>query len=118
GGTGTIGGNVAIADGATLAPGAGGAGTLVIGGDLQLLAGSTLAFEFGEANAEGGTLNDLVTVGGDLTLDGTINVSVSAGGAFGTGVYRVFNYAGALTDNGLSLGSAPASDVTVQTSIA
>jgi fibronectin-binding autotransporter adhesin len=118
GGTGTIGGNVAIADGATLAPGAGGAGTLVIGGDLELLAGSTLAFEFGEANAEGGTLNDLVTVGGDLTLDGTINVSVSAGGAFGTGVYRVFNYAGALTDNGLSLGSAPASDVTVQTSIA
>lgn len=118
GGTGTIGGDVALADGATLTPGAGGAGTLAIGGDLALASGSKLAFEFGEADVAGGALNDLVTVGGDLTLDGTIDVSVPAGGAFGAGVYRVFDYGGALTDNGLSLGAVPAGDVAVQTSIA
>ena len=106
GGTGTIGGDVTLADGATLTPGAGGAGTLTIGGDLSLAAGTTLAYEFGAANTIGGALNDLVNVGGDLVLDGTINVTVPAGGAFDVGVYRVFNYGGALTDNGLTLGVA------------
>lgn len=77
------------------------------------------AFEFGEANVAGGALNDLVDVGGDLVLDGTLNVSVSAGGSFGGGVYRVFNYGGALTDNGLTLGTMPiGSELSVQTAIA
>ena len=119
GGTGTIGGDVMLADGAILTPGAGGAGTLAIGGSLSMAPGSTLAFEFGEANVTGGALNDLVTVGGDLTLDGTIDVTVPAGGAFDAGVYRVFDYGGALTDNGLALGAMPTgSAVAVQTSIA
>ena len=52
-------------------------------------------------------------------LDGTINVTVPAGGAFDVGVYRVFNYGGTLTNNGLTLGTLPVgSDVAVQTSIA
>src|SRR5690606_6642226 len=63
--------------------------------------------------------NDLVNVSGDLLLDGTINVSVPAGGDFGAGVYRVFNYGGALIDNGLELGTLPdGSSAGVQTSIA
>ncbi|WP_395397577.1 autotransporter outer membrane beta-barrel domain-containing protein [Novosphingobium sp. BL-8A] len=119
GGTGTIGGNVALADGATLSPGAGGTGTLTIAGDLSLSSGSKLDFAFGSAGVAGGTLNDLVNVGGDLTLDGTIDVSASAGGTFSIGVYRVFNYDGTLTDNGLTVGTSPAgSNLTVQTSIA
>ncbi|MCW6528634.1 autotransporter-associated beta strand repeat-containing protein [Sphingomonas sp. MMSM20] len=119
GGTGTIGGSVTIANGAVLTPGAGGAETLTIGGNLSLGAGATLAYEFGSADTPGGALNDLVNVAGNLTLDGTINVSVSAGGAFDVGVYRVFNYGGALTDSGLTLGALPAgSNVSVQTSIA
>ena len=119
GGTGTIGGDVTLADGATLAPGAGAVGTLTINGNLALASGSRLAFEFGEANAVGGALNDLVAVGGDLTLDGTIDVTVPAGGAFDAGVYRVFDYGGTLTDNGLALGTMPAgSDTIVQTSVA
>jgi fibronectin-binding autotransporter adhesin len=119
GGGGTIGGDVRLASGATLSPGAGGAGTLTIGGDLTLASGTQLAYELGQANVAGGALNDLVEVGGDLTLDGTINVTVPTGGAFGAGLYRVFNYGGALTDNGLTLGALPASGgVTVQTSIA
>jgi fibronectin-binding autotransporter adhesin len=117
-GRGTLGGDVTIADGGILAPGTS-PGTMTIAGHLSLSAGSILDFEFGEAGVAGGTLNDLINVGGDLVLDGTLNVSVSAGGAFGAGIYRVFNYGGALTDNGLSLGLMPAGSMaTVQTSIA
>ena len=119
GGTGTIGGNVTLADGATLTPGAGGAGTLTVVGDLSLAAGTTLAYEFGQAGIVGGSLNDLVNVGGDLTLDGTINITVPTGGAFDVGVYRVFNYGGTLTNNGLVVGTLPGgTSATVQTSIA
>jgi fibronectin-binding autotransporter adhesin len=121
GGAGIIGGGVIIADGATLQPGStlGAASTLTIKGDLSLGAGSKLAMQFGEANVEGGGFNDLVNVGGDLTLDGTLDVSVSPGGLFGAGIYRVINYAGTLTDNGLTLGAMPAdSDVFLQTSVA
>lgn len=119
GGFGIIGGDVTIADGATLAPGAGGPGALTINGNLALASGATLDFEFGQANNPGGLLNDVVNVGGDLTLDGTLDVAVPAGGAFDIGLYRIANYAGSLTDNGLALGTLPAgADVAVQTSIA
>ena len=66
GGTGIIGGDVTVADGATLAPGSNGVGTLTVNGSLGLSAGSTLNYEFGQANTPGGALNDLVNVGGDL----------------------------------------------------
>src|SRR3546814_17913541 len=76
-----------------------------------------LAMQFGEANAVGGELNDLIEVGGDLVLDGTLDVSVPAGGTFGPGIYRVINYGGALTNNGLDLGVMPAGRTSaVQTS--
>ena len=117
GGTGVIGGNVNLSG--TLSPGAGGAGTLTINGDLIISPTATLAYEFGQAGVAGGALNDLVNIGGDLILDGTINVTVPTGGAFDAGVYRVFNYGGTLTDNGLTLGALPGgSNVAVQTSIA
>ncbi|MDX3900374.1 MAG: autotransporter-associated beta strand repeat-containing protein [Sphingobium sp.] len=120
GGSGTIGGGVTIADGATLSPGAASMapGTLTIAGDLALSSGALLAYEFGQANVPGGPLNDLVDVGGNLVLDGTINVTVPAGGSFDPGLYRVFNYAGGLTDNGLAIGTIPSSSYYVQTSIA
>jgi fibronectin-binding autotransporter adhesin len=120
GGSGVIGGDVAVADGATLSPGAadGTPGTLAISGNLALSSGSILNYSFGEANVPGGTFNDLTTVGGNLVLDGTLNVSVSSGGTFGPGVYRVFSYNGALTNNGLSVGSIPSTNYFVQTAIA
>ncbi|MHA4838718.1 autotransporter-associated beta strand repeat-containing protein [Sphingopyxis sp. MSC1_008] len=117
GGTGIIGGDVSVADGATLAAGSGGVGTLTVNGNLALSAGSLLDFELGQANVAGGSLNDLVDVGGDLVLDGTLNVTVPGGGSFGPGIYRLFNYGGALTDNGLALGAIPGSGVAVQTAI-
>ncbi|NGM51102.1 autotransporter outer membrane beta-barrel domain-containing protein [Caulobacter sp. 602-2] len=121
GGSGVIGGSVSVADGAILAPGgsAGAAGTLTINGGLTLSNGSILDFQLGQAGVAGGGLNDLLVVKGDLTLDGVLNVSQSAGGTFGAGVYRLVSYDGALTDNGLRIGATPASDPSyVQTSVA
>ncbi|MET3654913.1 outer membrane autotransporter protein, partial [Dyella japonica] len=116
-GNGTIGGNVAISDG-ILAPG-NSPGTLTIGGDLSLTAASVLNYEFGQAGVVGGPLNDLTVVGGNLTLAGTLNVSTSAGGSFGPGLYRVISYGGTLTDNGLVLGTQPAGSMDlVQTAVA
>lgn len=116
GGIGTIGGDVAVADGGILAPG-NSPGTLTVTGTLTLAPGSLLNYEFGQADVEGGALNDLTIVNGDLVLDGTINVTVSAGGAFGPGIYRVFNYAGLLTDHGLEVGAVPVGGYYVQVSV-
>ncbi|HSW24421.1 MAG TPA: autotransporter-associated beta strand repeat-containing protein, partial [Burkholderiaceae bacterium] len=119
GGTGRIAGSVTVQDGGHIAPGAS-PGTLTIGGDLSLSAGSLLEYEFGQANVPGGPLNDLMVVGGNLLLDGTLNVTQSAGGTFGPGVYRVINYSGALNNQGLNLGTLPGSSgpYFVQTSVA
>ncbi|WP_371365448.1 autotransporter domain-containing protein [Pseudomonas sp. QL9] len=118
GGSGSIGGSVVVSDG-LVAPGNASVGTLTIGGDFSLASASALNFEFGQAGVVGGPLNDWLTVGGNLTLDGTLNVMQSAGGNFAPGLYRVINYSGTLTDNGLLLGSQPAGSVnTIQTSIA
>ncbi|MRS14726.1 autotransporter outer membrane beta-barrel domain-containing protein [Enterobacteriaceae bacterium RIT691] len=111
GGHGTLGGNVIMGDNATLQPGDIGTGTLTISNGKSLTLGkNTLSdFEFGESYRPGGNLNDLVDVAGDLTLGGTLNVSTAAGGSFGPGVYRIYNYGGSLHNDGqLTLGSLPA----------
>jgi fibronectin-binding autotransporter adhesin len=121
GGAGTIGGDVSVAGGATLAPGAapGIAGTLNINGSLALASGARLDYGFGQANTVGGTQNDLIRVAGDVTLGGTINVTQTAGGSFGPGIYRVISYSGSLLGGTLSTGTLPSgSNTTVQTSIA
>lgn len=118
GGKGTLGGAVTVADGATLSPGdvAGTAGTLTIKGDLALGAASTLAVDFGRANEVGGTLNDLVNVGGNLTLGGTIQVNQTTGGTFGPGLYRIASYGGTLSDLGTTV--SPSSGLILQKSVA
>lgn len=120
GGTGTIGGSVSLADGATLTPGMAGStpGALTINGDLNLSAGTNLDYRLGQSGVEGGALNDLVNIKGDLVLDGVLNVSVPPGGTYEPGLYRLMNYNGTLTNNGLALGVMPASNNYVQTSVA
>jgi fibronectin-binding autotransporter adhesin len=113
GGNGTVGGDVIIADGATLAPGAQPQvpATLTIAGDLTLNPTSNLFYNMVQANVAGGQLNDLINVGGGLVLDGVVNVA-DQGQTLGPGVYRIINYGGTLTDHGLTIGSfmtAPAS---------
>lgn len=118
GGTGIIGGDVSLADG-TLAPGSSGAaGTLTINGDLTLSGGSILSMQFGQAGTAGGALNDLITVKGNLTLDGTLDVTETVGGSFGPGLYRIIDYTGVLTDKGLNVGMLPSGNGVIQTSIA
>jgi autotransporter-associated beta strand protein len=118
-GNGSVAGAVSIDKGGVLSAGNGGVGTLALG-SLSLADGAVLEFDLGQANAAGGTLNDLVSVNGDLQLDGTLNVAQSKGGTFGAGIYRLIDYTGALTDNGLDVGMAPvaAEDLQVQTSVA
>jgi autotransporter-associated beta strand protein len=118
GGNGTLGGDVNVADGATLAPGAVGAvGTLTINGSLNLASGALLNFDF--AQASGGTqASDLINVKGNLTLAGTLNASVASGGDLGPGVHRLINYDGSLVNNGLNLGTLPSDHWVVQTGVA
>ncbi|HEY5711418.1 MAG TPA: autotransporter-associated beta strand repeat-containing protein [Allosphingosinicella sp.] len=103
GGTGSIGGTVTIASGAILEPGTS-PGTLDVGA-LLLTSGSLLNYDLGLPDVVGGGVSDLVNVAGALTLDGTLNIA-DAGG-FSRGVYRLFDYGGALTDNGLLIGGLP-----------
>ena len=105
GGTGTINGAVTIASGGSLAPGSSsGPGTLTLG-SLTLNPGASVHYVLGTANVQGGPTNDLIDVTGPLTLAGTLDVSSS--GSLSLGLYRLFNYGGALVDNGLALGTLP-----------
>ncbi|CAB3912443.1 hypothetical protein LMG26858_04810 [Achromobacter anxifer] len=117
--TGTLRGNGTIAGAVTVT---GGTLDLATGrtlsvGSLALDPNSWLQLSLGAPVAGGG--NALLNVNGDLTLDGTLVIK-DAGG-FGTGVYRLMNYTGSLTDNGLKLGKLPGvvleSDLQVQTSV-
>lgn len=111
GGSGTLGGAVSMADGSTLKAGA---ATPLSVGSLALSSGSTLDFALGAPGAS----TTAVNVAGNLTLDGTLNVT-DAGG-FGIGVYQLFRYGGALTNNGLTLGTLPVGlgNLSLQTALA
>jgi len=83
--------------------------------DLSMTGNTIVDARLGAENATA-----LFDVAGDLTLDGTINVT-NVGG-FGQGIYRIFTYGGALDDRGLELGTIPegydADNLAVQTSVA
>ena len=115
GGSGSTTGIVTLQDGAILAPGGlGASGTLALGG-LVMASGSIFEVDLGAPGIVGGT-NDLIEISGDLTLDGTLNITDA--GAFGGGLYRLMNYGGTLTDLGLEIGTVPggftASDLAIE----
>ncbi|MGF6254511.1 fibronectin-binding autotransporter adhesin [Ensifer sp. LBL] len=90
GGSGRIGGNVTV-DG-TLSAG-NSPGTITIGGDLTLNAGSNSVFELNTPGLVGSAAgNDLVKVGGNLTLGGALDAQVAS-----AGYYRLFEYDGTLS---------------------
>jgi len=95
GGDGTVHGKTAVtvAD-ATVAPGMS-IGTLNVVGNLLLGPATVLNFDFGPAGA-----CDLLSVTGNLRLDGTLNV-LDAGLEAGT--YTFITYTGSLMDNGLDV---------------
>ena len=111
-GGGTVGGAVTVNSGGTLA---GIAGQVLTTGPLTLNSGSNINVVLGTPESAG-----LFNVNGPLTLAGTLNVADLGG--FGPGSYRLFNYTGALTDNGVAFGTVPSgttpASLTVQTSVA
>lgn len=112
GGSGTI-GALTVSSGGTLAPG-NSPGTLTVGGTLSLENLSILSFELNPTNTTvGGSINDLITGVTNLTLDGLLNVTASTSSFTGvtSGVWRLFNYTGSLTDNALTLNTMPALDL-------
>lgn len=108
GGTGTIQGASTVFG--TLAPGAT-TGTLVFGSNLSLNTSAILA-------ADIGTATDLVTVAGNLTLDGTLQITPASG--YGTGVYELIRYTGTLSNQGLVVSAPPAATpfVKIDTTVA
>ena len=95
GGTGTVGGLVTVSG--TLSAGAS-IGTLGLGNGLVMNPGARIAHEVDGAST------DLIAVTGDLTLDGTVDIS----GLPQVGTYTIMTYTGTLTDNVLEVGTAPA----------
>jgi fibronectin-binding autotransporter adhesin len=100
GGAGTL--DVVNVVGGTLAPG-NGIGTLTTG-SLTLDAASTLKLELTLGDSTiGGGINDLTIVNGNLTLDGTLQVTELGGPLNNDSIYTLFDYSGTLTNNGLAL---------------
>ena len=102
-GVGTINGNVTLVNGATWAPGTVGGGTQTVVGAVVLNPTTILDYEFG---APGGPA-DLVSITGNLTLAGTLDVTNLGG--FTNGTYTVFTYTGTLVNNTLNVGTLPGS---------
>lgn len=96
-GTGRIVQSVSIQGGGTLA---GASGAQFALGALTLAPTSVITADLGSPSTTA-----LFSVGGALTLDGTVNIT---GTGLDIGVYRLFSYGGTLTDNGLSIGTVPA----------
>lgn len=91
GGTGTVHGAVNVAAGGTLAPGAGGIGTLALArasSAALTLNGGSLAFDLG---SEAGAC-DRIDIAGELVLNGANTVMLSAGSA-PAGTYTLMTYA-------------------------
>ena len=83
------------------------AGTLTVVGNVTLDYTTTLDFNLGQSGTIGSGINDLIDVTGNLSLDGTLNVTALTD--FNTGTYRLFNYTGTLTmpSGGLAQGTMP-----------
>ncbi len=96
-GTGTVSGNVSVANGGKLEPGDENTATLTTG-SLTLNSSSILNFQLGSSS-------DRIAVSGNLTLDGTVNIT--GGSGFGAGTYTLITCSGSITNNTLSIGSAP-----------
>lgn len=119
---GTLGGNgivgaTTVKEGGTIAPGAGHSvmpfRTLTVNGDLMLHEGATIRLALGEPGTavqpEWGW-NGRLDVRGNLTLDGTVDLTDGGDGVDkkpSFGYYRLLTYDGDLIDNGIAIGAMP-----------
>ncbi len=97
---GSIIGDVVAGSGSRIAPGSTTVPAILqFGNSLTLSNGSSAAFKLTSNPSSG---NDQLTVGSNLTLQGTVTLALSAGDATGPQVgstYTLINYAGTLTGN-------------------
>ena len=120
---GTLAGTLSIigdvnSTGGTIAPGGGAAaGTINVTGNVTLNHASTLDYKLGSPGTTGSGVNDYVNITGNLSLDGTLNVTSLPG--FGPGVFTAIGYSGALSGGGLTMGTNPSADnsYTLDTSV-
>ena len=117
-GSGTLAGSVTVASGGLVSAG-NSPGTLAVLGDYSLRSGATSLFELGTPGVVGGASNDLINVGGNLTLGGTLSLVNAADAAASpvAGTYRLFNYGGALAGTFGAVTSPTAQSYTVFTTI-
>lgn len=109
-GFGTFAGAVSVADAGVLSAQQ---GAPLLFSALALSAGSVVQAALGSPGNSAG----LFQVTGNLVLDGRLDVSDLGG--FGSGVYRIFDYGGSLTDNGLDVGALPGAETgQIQTAVA
>jgi autotransporter-associated beta strand protein len=112
GGAGFVVPDVFVADGGMLCPGTNdnrGPATLTCS-NLVLSPNAVVRLELNVPESLGGT-NDLIVVHGNLTLGGILKVT----GKGNPGVYPIIKYEGALTDNGMQLGSSVTGTLIVDT---
>ena len=96
-GAGTLMGSVVTTAGSSVIPGAEQRQSLTIQGALTLN-GGIIAFDLASDTAEGGPMNDLVSVDGDLSLAGATTVEIAPGGVLSTNApYTLFTYTGTLS---------------------
>jgi autotransporter-associated beta strand protein len=99
-GSGTVSQPVTLEYRGAIAPGAGmgAAGTLALGSSLTANDGSVIALDLSNDPSGLGTLNDRITVAGNLVLSGIVTVHVAAlNGALAPGTYTLLTYGGNLT---------------------
>ncbi|WP_165937826.1 autotransporter-associated beta strand repeat-containing protein [Methylobacterium segetis] len=122
-GSGTVAGSVVVNNGGTVSAG-NSPGTLTVAGNYTLNAGSTSLFELGASGVVGGASNDLINVGGNLTLGGTLTLvdTSTPANPLVSGSYRLFNYAqvnpaGTVSGSFATVNAAPGSTALVYTTI-
>ncbi|MFT8468803.1 MAG: autotransporter domain-containing protein, partial [Acetobacter syzygii] len=104
-GTGTLGGNLTVEQGGSFTPGdtSSHTGTFSVLKNLTLDNGSSQYFYLGQTGVSGGAYNAFVSVGGNLTLGGTLNIIANTAGPnahnseLDQGLYRLYTYGGALS---------------------
>ncbi|MCJ2076373.1 autotransporter-associated beta strand repeat-containing protein, partial [Methylobacterium sp. E-016] len=121
-GSGTIAGSVTVAAGGTVSAGAAtgpSVGTLTVAGDYTLGLGAASAFKLSDPGVGGGTGNDLVRVGGNLTLGGALNLvsALDGGAAPVTDAYRLYDYGGTLAGGFDTIALPTAKTASVYTTI-
>lgn len=96
-GVGSVGGDLSLAAGARMIPGTSGAPrTLTVSSNLVQNAGTTNLFDLANPAVVGGSVNDLVAVGGNVSAGGAL-VQPRWLAAPQAGSYRLINYAGSMT---------------------